>query len=40
MTSPFSGGRVHNIDHLAFRKAMLAQDIYVWKELHILPYDL
>ncbi len=26
---PFSGGRVRNIDHLAFRKAMLAWDMSV-----------
>ncbi len=25
--SPFSGGRIRNVDHLAFRKAMLARDM-------------
>ncbi len=28
--SPFSGGRIRNVDHLAFRKAMLARDMSVW----------
>ncbi len=27
--SPFSGGRIRNVDHIAFRKAMLARDISV-----------
>ncbi len=35
--SPFSGGRVRNVDHLAFRKAMLARDVSVWGGLHISP---
>ena len=35
--SPFSGGRVRNVDHLAFRKAMLARDMSVWGGLHISP---
>ncbi len=35
--SPFSGGRVRNADHLAFRKAMLARDMSVWGGLHISP---
>ncbi len=35
--SPFSGGRIRNVDHLAFRKAMLARDISVWGRLHISP---
>ncbi len=35
--SPFSGGRVQNVDHLAFCKAMLAQDMSVWEGLHISP---
>ena len=35
--SPFSGGRIRNVDHLAFRKAMLAQDMSVWGRLHISP---
>ncbi len=30
MTSPFSGGLVHNIHQLAFRKAMLARDMSVF----------
>ncbi len=36
--SPFSGGRVRNVDHLAFRKAMLARDMSVWGGLHISPH--
>ncbi len=28
--SPFSGGRTRNVDHHAFRKAMLARDMSVW----------
>ncbi len=35
--SPFSGGRIRNVDHLAFRKAMLARDMSVWGGLHISP---
>ncbi len=35
--SPFSGGRIRNVDHLAFRKAMLARDMSVWEGLHISP---
>ncbi len=35
--SPFSGGRICNVDHLAFRKAMLARDMSVWGGLHISP---
>ncbi len=46
MTSPFSGGLVHNFHHLAFRKAMLAWDTSFWEGLseglseglHILPH--
>ncbi len=33
----FSGGRIRNVDHLAFRKAMLARDMSVWGGLHISP---
>ena len=32
-----SGGRIRNVDHLAFRKAMLARDMSVWGDLHISP---
>ncbi len=32
------GGCDHNINHLAFRKAMLARDMSVWGELHIWPH--
>ncbi len=39
MTSELTGGCVHNIDHLAFRKAMLVRDMSVWEGLHILPRD-
>ncbi len=35
--SPFSVGRIRNVDHLAFRKAMLARDMSVWGGLHISP---
>ncbi len=28
---------IRNVDHLAFRKAMLARDMYVWGGLHISP---
>ncbi len=35
--SPFSGSRIRNVDHLAFRKAMLARDMSAWGGLHILP---
>ncbi len=28
--SPVSGGRIRNVDHLAFCKAMLARDMSVW----------
>ena len=35
--SPFSGGRIRNVDHHAFRKAMLARDMSVWGGLHISP---
>ncbi len=35
--SPFSGGRVCNVDHLAFREAMRARDMSVWGGLHISP---
>ncbi len=35
--SPFVGGRIRNVDHLAFRKAMLARDMFVWGGLHISP---
>ncbi len=31
MTSPYSGDCVDNIDHIAFRKAMLARDMSVWE---------
>ena len=34
---PFSGGRIRNVDDLAFRKAMLARDMSVWGGLHISP---
>ncbi len=27
---PFSDGRIRDVDHLAFRKAMLARDMSVW----------
>ncbi len=37
MPSLFSGGRIRNVDHLAFRKAMLARDMYVLGGLHISP---
>ncbi len=37
MTIPFLGDRVHDVDHLAFRKAMLAEDMSVWEGLHISP---
>ncbi len=33
--SPSSGGRICNVDHLAFRRAMLARDMSVWGGLHI-----
>ncbi len=29
MPSPFPGGRIRNVDHLAFFKAMLVQDMSV-----------
>ena len=35
--SPFSGGRVRNVDHHAFCKAILARDMSVWEGLHISP---
>ncbi len=31
------GDRIRSVDHLAFRKAMLARDISVWGGLHISP---
>ncbi len=31
------GGRIRNVDHLAFRKAMLARDMSVWGRLHMSP---
>ena len=37
VSSTFSGGRIRNVDHLAFRKAMLARDMSVWGGLHISP---
>ncbi len=37
MTSPFSGGHFHSIDHLAFHKAMLVQDMSFWEGLSISP---
>ncbi len=36
-TRPILNGRVHDIDHLAFRKAMLAQDLSVWEGLYVSP---
>ncbi len=33
------GGRIRNVDHLAFREAMLARDVSVWWGLHISPRD-
>ncbi len=35
LASPFSGGHARNVDHLALRKAMLAQDMSVWEGLHM-----
>ncbi len=35
--SPFSGGRIRNVEHHAFRKAMLARDMSIWEGLHISP---
>ncbi len=32
-----SGGGICNVDHLAFRKAMLARDMSVWKGLEMSP---
>ena len=37
--SPISGGRVQNLDHLNLRRAMLARDMSVWEELHVLPLN-
>ncbi len=37
MPSPLLGGRIRNVDQLAFRKAMLARDMSVWDGLHISP---
>ncbi len=37
--SPFSDGRVRNVDHLTFRKAMLTRDRSVFEGLHISPRD-
>ncbi len=31
------GGRIRNVDHVAFRKAMLARDMSFWGRLHISP---
>ncbi len=33
--TPFSCGRIRNVDHLAFREAMLARYMSVWGGLHI-----
>ncbi len=35
MASPFPGAQVHSVDHLTFRKAILARDMYLWGDLHI-----
>ncbi len=35
--SPFSCGRIRNVDHLAFCEAILARDMSVWGGLHISP---
>ncbi len=39
MMSPFSDGRIHNVDHLAFRKAMLARAMPVLEALHFSRRD-
>ncbi len=35
--SPFLDGCICNVDHLSFRKAMLARDMSVWGGLHVSP---
>ncbi len=37
MTCPFLGGVIGTVDVLAFRKAIVLQDISVWQGLHMSP---